>query len=351
MADRLISNSARVTYNCYQFLDHFLGRTLGFKLTSKSRKRFYSRLEKKAINLPNGSFTQVDRRKGISLDEFYSEYVNKGKPLVLSGQALNWPCVKEWSLDYFKELHGSDEIILVDQDKMDLSHKKTTLYKIIDNIKEGNKSYYRFYPLLQRHPEHLADFDVVWLRKQKKNKSIIESFQVFMGSKDSYTPLHNSCLSNLFVQTYGKKKWRLYSNKDIAVIDPDPARNIYRHAPIRKDGNSFNAFEENYERPFHLYQKLNGLETTLEPGDILYNPPHYWHTVQNIGASIGVGYRWLPLWDNMKRWPWYTIFDLTVRKPNFFKTIKLLKQDVNLLHLAETGKLKEYLQKIKSLNL
>lgn len=343
----LISKRQRFVYNYFQLLDHLLGRPLGFKCTSRWRRRFYKTLEKKAQSLSKGSFSQIDRVSDITLEDFYKKYVKKGRPLVFSGKAKDWNCVKEWSFDYFKDMHGKDEIILVDQHKMDLSHQTTTLSEIIDDIQAGKESYYRFYPLLQRHPEHLSDFDVTWLRKQKKNNKIVESFQVFMGKKDSYTPLHNSCLSNLFVQTYGKKKWRLYSNNDIAVIDPDPARNIYRHAPIRKDGQSFNAFEENYETPFHLYEKLNGLETTLEPGDILYNPPHYWHTVKNIGSSIGVGYRWLPLVDNMKKWPWYTFFDLTVRKPNFFKTIKLLKQDVNLLHLAETGKLKEYLENKK----
>ncbi|MDF1699029.1 MAG: cupin-like domain-containing protein [Saprospiraceae bacterium] len=347
MVDLLLSRRNRITYNCFQFLDHFLGRSIGFKLTEKSRRRFYASLEQKAQTLEDGKFTEIDRVGEISIERFYTEYVKKGKPVVFTKKAQEWDCVKEWSFDYFKKLHGTDEIILVDQDKMDLSHQTTTLHEIIDDIEKGNKNYYRFYPLLERHPEHLADFDVSWLRSQKRNNTLVESFQVFMGSKDSYTPLHNSCLSNLFVQTYGKKKWRLYSNKDIAVIDPDPARNIYRHAPIRKDGDSFNAFEENYEKPFHLYKKINGLETTLEPGDVLYNPPHYWHTVKNIGASIGVGYRWLPLWDNMMNWPWYTFFDLTVRKPNFFKTIRLLKQDVNLLHLAETGKLKDYLNSKK----
>ena len=344
----LISRSQRFIYNCFQCIDHIFGRPIGFKMTKGARRKFYHGLEKKAQDLPDGNFKQVDRVTDLSLDEFYDRYVSKGKPVVFSGRAKNWDCVKDWSFEYFKNLHGDDEIILVDQHKMDLSHQSTTLDHIIKDIEEGRENYYRFYPLLQRHPEHLSDFDVAWLRKHRKKNNRVESFQVFMGGKDSYTPLHNSCLSNLFVQTYGKKKWRLYSNKDIAVIDPDPARNIYRHAPIRKDNRSFNAFEENYEKPFHLYQKLDGLETTLEPGDILYNPPHYWHTVKNIGASIGVGYRWLPLRQNLIKWPWYTFFDLTVRKPNFFKTIKLLKQDVNLLHLAETGKLKQYLKDQKA---
>ena len=342
-----ITKKERFIYGYFQLLDHLLGRSIGFSLTKNSRNFFYHKIKNRFENLPKGTFIPVARIKDVDLDTFYKEYVNKGIPVVIEGAACNWKCVKEWSLQYFKDLHGDDEIIEVQQDKMDLSHKTIQLKDIIDGIQKGMGKYYRFYPLLDRHPEHLTDFDVKWLRKFKKVYSPTESFQVFIGGDKSYTPLHNASLGNMFIQTVGKKHWRFYPNEIVAVIDPDPVRNIYRNAPIRKNGNSFNAFEPNFEHPFHLYEKLDGFETILNPGDILYNPPYYWHTVKNIGDSIGVGYRWLPLWSNLKKWPLNTLMDLTSRKPNFFKTMKYLKQDVNLLHLAETGKLKSYLKEKK----
>jgi hypothetical protein len=324
-----------------------LGREVAFKITGKSRRKFYKNLQITFNDLPDGKLTPIDRVKDISFDNFHKQYVNKGMPVVLEGAAKNWGCVKNWSLDYFKELHGEDKIILVDQHTMDLSHQNLTLKDIIDGIQKGMGRYYRFYPLLDRHPEHMADFDVKWLRMFKKVNSLTESFQVFIGGDNSYTPLHNSSLGNLFTQVVGEKEWVLYPHENVAVIDPDPVRNIYRHAPIRKDGDSFNAFNPDFTYPFDLYKKLNGFKVHLKPGDIFYNPPYYWHSVKNIGNSIGVGYRWLPLTDNIKKWPLFSFMDLTARNPNFVKTMKYLKQDVNLLHLAETGELKEFLKKNK----
>lgn len=343
----VLNKRERFQYNCYQLLDHYLGRSLSFKLLNKQRRNYYKKLNKKFDTLPKGSLFPVERIKDISAANFYKNYVDKGIPVVIEGAAKEWTCVKEWSLQYFKERHGDDEIVFVDQHKMDLSHSIITLAEVIEGIQEGKGKYYRFYPLLDRHPEHLSDFDVKWLREFKKAYSPTESFQVFIGGDQSYTPLHNASLANLFVQVTGQKHWKFYPHESIAVIDPDPVRNIYRHAPIRKAGNSFNAFQPDYEHPFNLYEKIDGFEVVLNPGDVLYNPPYYWHTVTNIGDAIGVGYRWLPLWNNIKKWPLYSLLDVTVRNPNFFKTLKYLKQDVNLLHLAETGALKEYLKNQK----
>ena len=41
-------------------------------------------------------------------------------------------------------------------------------------------------------------------------------------------------------------------------------------------------------------------ECILKPGDILYNPPSWWHHVTNMSDSIGVGFRWFNLVDSFK---------------------------------------------------
>ena len=333
----------RWRYGRYQLADHFLGRKLAFKLSRGSRKRFYKKLLRKLKEQGEGKLIPIDRRKDLSVEDFHREYVKPAIPVVLEGAAAEWDCVKKWSLQHFKDLHGDDKIIFVDQHKLDLSHKDMTLGDVIDGIRDGMGQYYRFYPLLERHPEHLAEFDYKWLRDHRHKRSVLESFQVFIGGDDSYTPLHNASPSNLFTQVVGEKKWVLYPNHYVSVIDPDPVRNIYRNAPPRREYGAFNPFKPEYDYPTELYQYIDGYSVHLKPGDVLYNPAYNWHAVQNIGDSIGVGYRWLPFAYNLRRWPLWTFLDLCATKPPFWKTWKLSKVDVNLLHLAETGQLKEYL--------
>ncbi|MEO6883141.1 MAG: cupin-like domain-containing protein [Bacteroidia bacterium] len=314
-----------------------------FKMLGKRRKQFYKNLSETLQKSGEGKILPIDRRKDLSLKEFKKEYVRKGIPVVLEGVAKDWDCVKKWSLEYFKDLHGQDEIVIVELDKKGYPHEIIKLADVIDNIRSGGKKYYRFYPLLERHPEHLKDFDYKWLLERNNWLAWFDAFQVFIGGKDTFTTLHNANQSNLFVQVYGEKQWVLYSHYYTMVLDPDPARNMYRQAPERVRGQ-FDPFKPDYDYPYSLYKYIDGYEVNLKPGDVLWNPPFYWHTVKNTTDSIGVGYRWLSPLYAFKISPLYMFLDFFARKPSFFKTYQLYKKDINLIHLAEYGNLDNYLK-------
>ena len=128
------------------------------------------------------------------------------------------------------------------------------------------------------------------------------------------------------------------------VIDPEPVRNVYRNAPYKTNGVPFNPFNPNYETPNTLYKYIDGYEVTLKPGDVLWNPPFYWHTIKNPTDSIGVGYRWTAPFYALKITPLYMFLDLFAMHPPIWKSYKLLKKDQNLVHLAESGQLEWYLK-------
>lgn len=342
-----LSNLQRFEYGTYQFLDHFIGRKIAYKLTRRSRVRLFRRIGKTLKNKGLGRVIPVERKTDLSLEDFKKNYLQKGVPVILEGAAKDWGCVKKWSLDYFNELHGDDRIVIADQINIDNPYEETTLSDVIEGIKGGNGKYYRFYPLLERHPEHVKDFDYKWLRNRRNKGTVFEAFQVFIGGDKTYTPLHNANQCNLFTQVVGEKTWRLYHFHDTAIIDPDPARNVYRDAPFKIAKGPFNPFEPDYESPYNLYQYLDSYSVHLKPGDVLWNPPYYWHTVQNKGNSIGVGYRWLtPLYCFQKSFL-YAFLDCFVTNPPVWKAYRISKQDINLIHLAEKGRLDDYLKKSK----
>ena len=200
-----LSTGQRFQYGAYQFADHFFGR----KKLFKDRKSFYEGLLETFQKQGEGRLMPVERRKDISIKEFKEKYVYKGVPVVLEGAAKDWPCVQKWSLQYFKDLHGDDEIVMVDHNKTNFPYELTTLADVIDNIRSGGGKYYRFYPLLSRHPEHIKDFDLKWLQDRRVKPAFGDSFQVFIGGAGSYTSLHNANQPNLFVQAHGEKKWEI----------------------------------------------------------------------------------------------------------------------------------------------
>lgn len=293
-----------------------------------------------------GRIMPIERRKDLSEEEFKNHYVKKGIPVVLEGAAADWPCVKKWSMDYFKELHGTDEIVLFDPLNKEKSYELITLADVIDNINGGGSKYYRFYPLLSRHPEHLKDFDYNWLRRHTTKHVMFDAFQVFMGAKGTRSDMHNANPPNLFVQVYGVKKWVLYSHYYSAIVDPPPIANIYRIAPAKREDGPYNPFKPDFKAPYELFKYCDGYSVTLNPGDVLWNPPFYWHAVENETNSIGVGYRWVSPFYSFKIFPLFMFLDLFARKPPIWKAWGMYKKDINELHLAEIEKLEEAKKKI-----
>ncbi len=340
---KIFKTSERLQYGYYQFMDHFFTRERVFRWHYKSRRKLYANLHQRLKEKgEEGKLVPIDRRKDLSIDEFKREYINKGLPVVLEGAANDWACVKNWSLDYFKELYGEEEILLVDHEAIESEYEKLKLAEVLDGIREGKGKYYRFYPLLQRHPEHIKDFDYEWILKSRHKMTYGENFQVFIGGAGTATPLHNAFSCNIFTQVYGEKKWVLYPPYYSMVLDPDPANNIYRNASYR-NGGVFDPFNPTYEK-HPLYKYINGMTVHLKPGDVFYNPPYWWHAVSNPTDSIGVGYRWLPPLHCYRMSPLYFFLDLCAVNPSLWKAMRLAKTDINLIQLAQTDRLDDFLK-------
>jgi len=329
----------RLRYGYYQYFDHFLGRKLFFKLTHKGRRKFYKRLHKFLKNCGPAKIIDVPRIENITQTEFLDKYVKKQKPVIISGFAKDWKCCQNWSLDYFQELHGTDKILFVNQENVDESPvTETTLGEVIDQIKKGENNYYRFYPLLKMHPEHILDVDYKWLRKGRLKGGLGEGFQVFISGKGGFTPVHSASANNIFTQVHGEKEWYLYPFDYTCIIDPDPVRNLSRSAPTR-NGVVFDPFDDLYDQ-HELYQYMDGYKAHLKPGDVFFNPGFMWHTVKNPTESIGMGYRYLTPFQSLYRAPLYSFLEYFTWKPPIWRSWKNY-DDINMIHLAETGKLKE----------
>ncbi len=344
-----IKQTKRLQYGYYQFLDHLIGRKVSFKLHEKSRRKFFRSLHLELKKSGKGICTPVDRVKDLSLSDFKKKYLHPGKPVIMEGKAKDWECVKTWTLDYFKELYGNDIIAVFDDQGKGNHYEELTLGEIIDDINNEKEKYARFYPLLERHPEHIKDFDYTWLKAHSNKWKSFEAFQVFIGGNGSVSPLHNANQSNLFVQVYGEKKWVIYPHYYSPIVDPEPIRNVYRSAPNREENKAFNPFDT-YTKAPELYQYIDSYSVHLKPGDILWNPPFWWHSVKNSGNSIGVGYRWISPFYTFKQNPLYTFLDLFAMNPPVWKAYsrykktpdQVLLDDWKATRLGEKRQKREY---------
>lgn len=340
--DYKFTPSQKLTYGYIQFVEHFLGKRRGLALTNNTRKSYFKKLHETLKKSGPGKTVPVERRKDISVKEFKNHYLKKGIPLVLEGFAKDWGCCKNWSIDYFKENFGDDTITILDQNQEDLPYYRIKLDEVLDDIVNKGNRYLRFYPFLKSHPERIEDFDYRWLQSMRNKNTIADAFQVFIGGKGKYTPMHHASQGNLFIQAFGEKEWIVYPPRFTSIIDPEPTRNIYRNAPFKIPEGPFNPYEPNYNTPYTLFEYIDGYRVKLKPGDVLWNPPFYWHTIRNPTDSIGISYKWIAPLHNFKMAPLYYFLEMFATKPPVWKSYKLFRQEFNLLNIAEKGRLKKF---------
>lgn len=341
------TSSQRFIYGYIQFVEHFMGKRFGSALTKNLRKRYYKKLHEALKKSGPGQILEIDRRSTISYKEFKNHYLKKGIPLILEGCAKEWGSCKNWSLDYFKENYGEDTITILDQNTTDLAYSRQKLKDVLNDIKNKGNQYLRFYPFLKTHPERLVDFDYKWLQEMGNHFKIADAFQVFISGEGKYTPMHNASQCNLFIQAHGKKKWVIYPPCYTPIVDPEPARNIYRSAPFKTPEGPFNPYQPNFETPYTLFQYIDRYEFTLNPGDVLWNPPYYWHSIQNPTDSIGISYKWWAPIYSFKSFPLYYFLELFATNPPIWKSYKMFKTEFNLINIAEKGRMKKFKKELK----
>jgi len=331
----------RLGFGFFQFVDHFFGREKVQKVLRKQRHRLFLDIACTLRKKGSGKTFYVERCENLSIKEFKKEYLNKNRPVILAGAAKEWACSQQWDLEYLRSNYGSDQLLIVNTEDPSSPHRQLSLSEALDNLKKGgNENYIRFYNLLEKHPERVLDFDYTWLRRMRHKWDISEAWQVFIGVKEHFTNIHNAPANNFFVMAHGEKTWIMQPMYFAAIVDPIATKSgVYRTGPWR-NGKPFNPFKPDY-KGHPLYRYIDNYIVELKEGDVLFNPAYWWHTVKNETETIGIGYRWINPFHNLRFHPLYFLLDLTARKPGFFKSIKMWNSTVNKVFLAENKKLSQ----------
>ncbi|KAI8059288.1 hypothetical protein BC940DRAFT_282041 [Gongronella butleri] len=103
----------------------------------------------------------------------------------------------------------------------------------------------------------------------------------WFGPAGTVSPLHHDPYHNLLAQVVGRKYVRLYN----------PSQT---HALYPFTGMMANASQVDVEEPeldeFPLFASAEYVECVLEPGDVLYIPPKWWHYVRSLSTSFSVSF-------------------------------------------------------------
>eukprot|EP00903_Cladosiphon_okamuranus_P009113 g8706.t1 len=125
--------------------------------------------------------------------------------------------------------------------------------------------------------EHIVDWSAFGCNKTAADSTI------WLGTEGSHTPLHYDTYGvNLVAQLHGKKKWLLYSPDETVRLSP--TRVPYEESSVfsRVDARGPDLAR------FPRFADAHPMEVTLDPGDVLFVPNHWWHFVEAVETSLSV---------------------------------------------------------------
>lgn len=337
---RGISRKDLHVYDTFYMLDHFFGRSLTNRLFGKIRQR-YRELFLARIRQQQGKSQPIQRRENLSPQQFYEEHFKPGVPVVLAGAAKPWPAVKQWNFDYLAQVAGQDAVTLLPKDRTtdgfkgtreEESLEHTHFENFVADVKKGEGKYLRFSTLVEDHPKLMEDLDLAALEPYFGRFFIGKRIHGFLGNKLSRTRLHCDFPPNLFIQVKGRKHWVLFDPAYRTVIDPLLERSslsFTTNLEVRSPNEANDSLSKHIDR----------YETTLEPGDILFNPAYMWHDVYNLDDNIGISIRWLTLGVHWRASWVQQALNLFATNPPIWRA-GLSKRDINkdLLDSKNTAK-------------
>lgn len=317
--NHILPRPLRRRWNQLWALDHFLGRGRVDRWMPQRRAATQAAMAEALEAHPRRSWGRVDEVEHIEAADFHRDYVQGDRPLIIRGAARHWAAAQQWDFDFFIEHYGEEPIDVIragiGDSVEDRAGPRRALGEILREAHDGEGEYPRFAPLLHRHPELVEHLDVDWLERYRGPSARGTVYQIFLGGPGSTTAMHNAIGSNHFIQLEGRKRWHIVSPAWTPALDVelDRAPYFFSLADVRNPDP---------ERFPHL-DRVEVLVADLEAGDVLYNPPFFWHQVENLTPSIGVGMRTYDGPAMMRASAMMTLLTLCATNPSLPTTLRL----------------------------
>lgn len=218
------------------------------------------------------------------------ELMSRGRtwPVVLQNFALSEQTSK-WNAEYFSSgVVGATPVITLDPGTFKgefTSFAQAIPVKTIDlktNIQQmlaGSGQYINnVTSLFVDQPQLVEDLDLSRLREinDDVNETSWLKLNFFIGARGTKSSLHCAAAGNYFHCIRGKKKWTFVHPKFSPSLRAIPSANF--------------AFV--ISNLSEIPPEVPTFEVVLEPGDVLYSPPWWWHKVENVDDfTIGVAVR------------------------------------------------------------
>jgi len=199
-------------------------------------------------------------------------------PVVIRGLLGNTTAVKEWADPEWWIKNYPNEEVLCSQKGSYLSEQvdNCNIKIFFEQLKTDNPYYMvGATSIFDNNPElhHMVNNEAI----DKIEPGHRISTQMFFGLPDHGSDIHCAAGVNIFRQVAGRKKWWFIPPHQSAYIKPSINLNgfsAFTHTLVGKEG----------KEPSPWLTKIERYTTIMNPGDVLINPPWFWHGILNLGS-------------------------------------------------------------------
>nr|XP_027092184.1 F-box protein At1g78280-like [Coffea arabica] len=252
----------------------------------------YRRLYRCYTTLDGFSFDNgnVDRKKDLSLQEFYDDYDGQ-KPVLISGLADTWPARNSWTFEQLLQNYGdlafrlsqrsSRKVMMTFKDYVSytqIQHDEDPLYVFDDKFGEVAPKLLKDYSVPHLFQEDF--FDVLGRDERPPFRWLIIGPER-SGASWHVDPALTSAWNTLLC---GRKRWALYPpgkvplGVTVHVNEDDGDVNIDTPSSLQW-WLDFYPLLSDEDKP---------IECTQLPGETIFVPSGWWHCVLNLEASVAV---------------------------------------------------------------
>jgi hypothetical protein len=233
---------------------------------------------------------------------FHQHFRSCNRPVIITEALKGSKLLSLWNADYFKSAIGVAEVrvevsqtnyfpSVYGQDSTQIKrHTRQMAFDVYaDAISAGNNAADKYYMseelLVDKFPILAADVEFPAFLDRRLH--ITNS--LWFGPAETITPLHYDIVYNISAQVWGRKRFTLFSPDQLSYLYPFPKHTEIAHfSRVNIKRPDFAAFPE--------FNKAQPIECTLEPGEMLYIPPFWWHQVESLDPAISLSYFWRLSW-------------------------------------------------------
>ncbi len=246
------------------------------------RNRMFSMLAETQTRLSSDS-REPERRRDLSADRFFRTYWAHNAPVIWEGFFDDWPA-RSWTPAHLVERAGDAEIAVhADRDsdpdydrKVEALTRTLPFSQFAKQVADAGETN-DFYAIARNRNIETDAFRPLWdelrIDGTVLRRDSAASSALWFGPAGTVTKLHHDMSNVLFLQVYGRKRFRMFSPWELSLLEG--ATSMYASVDP--------------EDPASGYED-KGYDFVLSPGDALFIPLGWWHHVRALDVSISLAF-------------------------------------------------------------